>query len=170
MGLGQAPVGIGGAQRRRIDVVLAAPLPLPGLPGTKLSASADWLASQVTDPFTGQRRSISGDAAYKAELNLSGVLRTAPITWALKAQFTGPQAVYQMSQVDLISPMAGLGGALGYRAGPVTLGLQLYNIVGGTRTDTSLIYAGSRAGDLQDGERQTHDDGRAVRFTLTRAL
>ena len=37
-------------------------LPLPGLPGTKLSASADWLDSQVTDPFIGQRRPISGDS------------------------------------------------------------------------------------------------------------
>jgi hypothetical protein len=85
-------------------------------------------------------------------------------------QFIGPQAVYQMSQVNLISPTAGLGGTVGYKAGAVRLGLQLDNIVGGARTDTSLTYAGSRAFDLQNGERQTHDDGRAVRCTLTREL
>jgi hypothetical protein len=170
VGAGQAPVGIGAAERRRVDVALAAPLSLPGVPQAQFSAKADWLDSQVTDPFTGQRRPISGDAAYRAELSLGGALRAAPLTWALKAQFTGPQAIYQMSQVDLISPAAGLGGTIGYRAGPVTVGLQLDNIVGGGRTDTSLTYTGSRAFDLLDGQRQTRDDGRAVRFTLTRAL
>lgn len=170
VGAAQAPVDIGAGARRKIDLSLSAPLALPGLPPAKLSASAAWTASQVTDPFTGQRRPISGDAAYSAELNLSGALARAPLSWALKARLTGPQSVYQMSQVDLISPTAGLGGAINYKAGPVTLGLNLDNIVGGGRTDTSLIYAGSRAFDLQDGARQTHDDSRAVRFSLTRAL
>ncbi len=42
--------------------------------------------------------------------------------------------------------------------------------VGGDRTDTSLLYAGSRAFGVQDGQRQTRQDDRAVRFTLSRPL
>ena len=103
-------------------------------------------------------------------MNLAGGLGRLPVSWALKAQVTGPQAIYQMSQVDLISQTAGLGGTLAYRTGPITVGLQLDNIVGGGRTDTSLTYAGSRAFDVQDGSHQTHDDSRAVRLSFTRTL
>jgi microcystin degradation protein MlrC len=92
------------------------------------------------------------------------------LIWALKAQFSGRQLVYQMSQVDMASPTAGLGGSINYRAGPVTLCLQLDNIVGGARTDTSVMFDGSRAADMQDGVRQTHEDSRAVRISFVRAL
>ncbi len=70
-----------------------------------------------------------------------------------------------MSQVDLFSQTAGVGGALNYKAGPLVVGLQLDNIIGGDRTDTALTYAGSRAFDVAEGARQTYDDGRAVRIS-----
>jgi hypothetical protein len=170
VGTTQAPVSIGAGQRRQVDFALSAPVPTPWSGPLKLSASAGWLQSQVTDPFTGARRPISGDAPYKAELNLAGGLGKLPLNWALKAQVTGPQAIYQMSQVDLISQTAGLGGTLAYKAGPLTVGLQLDNIVGGARSDTSLTYAGSRVFDIQDGSHETHDDSRAVRLSFSRAL
>jgi hypothetical protein len=170
VGLGQAPVSIGAGERREVDLAVTTPVALPGLPPVKFSASANWRRSQVTDPFTGARRPISGDAAYGAQLNLTGAVGGLPLNWGLKAQLTGPQAVYQMSQVDLLSSTAGLGGVINYRAGTVTIGLQVDNIVGGQRTDTSLLYVGSRAYDVLDATRQTHDDGRAVRISLSRSL
>jgi hypothetical protein len=170
VGAGQAPVDIGAGQRRRVDLSLTTPVVLPGLPPAKFSATADWQSSQVTDPFTAVRRPISGDAPYQAALNLTGNLAHTPLSWGVKAQVTGPSAVYQMSQVDLISPTAGVGGAINYKTGPIIVALQLDNIVGGGRTDTSLIYAGSRAFDLQDGLRETRQDGRAVRISFSRAL
>jgi hypothetical protein len=170
VGLIQAPVSIGAGQRRQVDLAVSAPLPLPWLPPARLSASADWLRSEVTDPFTGARRPISGDAPYRAQVNLTGQFAKLPLTWALKAQVSGPQAVYQMSQVDLFSPTAGLGGALNYKAGKLVVGLQLDNIVGGGRTDTAITYAGSRAISLPEGVHQTFDDGRAVRISLSRPL
>jgi uncharacterized protein (DUF1684 family) len=54
VGAGQAPVDIGPGERRQVNLAVVAPLLLPGLSApAKLSASADWLASDVTDPFTG---------------------------------------------------------------------------------------------------------------------
>jgi hypothetical protein len=171
VGTTQAPISIGPGQRRQVDIALTAPVPVPGSAPLKLSASAGWLQSQVTDPFTGARRPISGDAPYKAEVNLAGGrLGKLPLSWAVKAQVTGPQAIYQMSQVDQISQTAGVGGTLAYKAGPITVGLQLDNIVGGGRTDTALTYAGSRAFDVADGFHQTRDDSRAVRLSFSRAL
>jgi len=171
VGITQAPISIGSGQRRQVDVALTAPVTVPGFASLKLSASAGWLQSQVTDPFTGARRPISGDAPYKAEVDLTGGrLGKLPLSWALKAQVVGPQAIYQMSQIDQISQTAGVGGTLAYKAGPITVGLQLDNIVGGGRTDTALTYAGSRAFDVTDGAHETRDDSRAVRLSLSRAL
>jgi hypothetical protein len=171
VGATQAPISIGAGQRRQVDVALTAPVPVPGSAPLTLSASAGWLQSQVTDPFTGVRRPISGDAPYKAEVNLAGGrVGKLPLSWALKAQVVGPQAIYQMSQVDQISQTAGVGGTLAYKAGPITVGLQLDNIVGGGRNDTALTYAGSRAFDVADGVHETRDDSRAVRLSFSRAL
>jgi hypothetical protein len=166
----QAPIDIGAGRRRSLDLAVSAPLAVPGFAPLKLDASGTWLTSQVIDPFTGERRPVSGDAAYKAELNLSGDLRLLPVSWTLKANVTGPSAVWQMSQVDQLSPTAGLGASFAYSAGPVKLGLQLDNLVGGDRTDTSVLYAGSRAFGVQDGQRETRQDDRAVRFTISRSL
>lgn len=170
VGSGQAPVSIGAGERREVSLSLSAPVAAPGLPAARLSLKAGWRQSQVTDPFTGLRRPISGDSPYQAEVDLTGALPGAPLSWGLKAQLSGPQSIYQMSEVDMLSPTAGLGGMINYRAGPVTVGLQLDNILGGQRTDTSLYYSGSRAGDLVDGVRQIRDESRAVRLSVSRAL
>lgn len=170
VGGGQAPVSIGAGQRREVQVAFSTPVALPYAPGAKLSATAGWRQSQVTDPFTGLRRPISGDAPYQAEIDLTGVLGSLPVNWGVKAQLSGPQSIYQMSEVDTLSPSAGLGGVINYRAGPVTVGFQVDNLVGGLRTNTSLYYSGSRASDVIDGVRQTHDDSRAFRLSFTRAL
>jgi hypothetical protein len=170
VGSSQAPINIGAGRRSSLDIGLAAPIRLPGLPAAKLDAQAGWTNSAVTDPFTGQRRPVSGDAAYRAQLNLSGALPLGPLSWTLKANVTGPSAVWQMSQVDYLSATAGLGGSLGYDAGPVRLALDLDNIVGGDQADTSVMYAGSRAFAPQDGLRQNRQDNRAVRISISRPL
>ncbi|HEX7760556.1 MAG TPA: hypothetical protein VF459_13700 [Caulobacteraceae bacterium] len=170
VGQTQAPTAIGGGSRRAIDVSVAAPLDLPFLPSLTLSGRGSWRASSVTDPFTGVLRPLSGEVPYRAQLSLGGALAQLPITWALKAQVTGPSSLFQMSEVDTLSIDTGLGGSLAYRAGYLVLGLQVDNLVGGSRSDISQRFSGSRASGARDGTAEIHGDSRAVRITLSKAL
>jgi hypothetical protein len=166
----QAPSSIGGGRRQAVDVAVATPLNLPFLPPLTLSGQGSWRASQVTDPFTGAPRSLSGEAPYAARLSVGGALDTLPVSWSLKADVTGPASVFQMSQVDTLTAGVGLGGSLAYRAGALTLGLQVDNLVGGVRNDISQKFNGSRASGALGGTAESHSDSRAVRITLRKSL
>ena len=170
IGQTQAPKDIGGGSREAVDVALVAPVQVPGWPLLNLNGQASWRRSQVTDPFTGDPRPLSGESPYQAQLGVSGSMKVLPVTWNLKAEITGPQSLSQISQVDTLTAAAGLGGGVDYRAGSLTLGLQVDNLVGGARTDISQHYAGDRAFSPPDGTALIHSDSRAIRFTLRKAL
>jgi len=168
VGGGEAPVSIGPGSRQQLDLDLKAPLAPLGLGGATLAGQFSLRNSQVADPFTGQRRTFSGESPYRAELRLSGAAPLTDLTWSVVATADGPQNLYQMSQVTNLGATAGVGGALTYGAGPVQLSLQLDNLIGGSRQVTTYSYAGSRAdGSLGEIDRRA-DDARAVRFSLKR--
>jgi hypothetical protein len=127
-------------------------------------------SSQVQDPFTGQRRVMSGEAPYRARLSLGGALPGPLVSWRLTAQADGPQSVYQMEQVTNLGPTAGLGGALTYGAGPVKVSLEVDNLVGGLRDVTTLSYAGPRVEDSLSSVARRKDDARAVRIALRKGM
>src|SRR5262249_49851461 len=74
VGAGEAPVGVGPGVRRELAVNLAAPLSGLGLPRATLAGEVSLRRTQVTDPFTGQRREFSGEAPYGAKLRVAGAL------------------------------------------------------------------------------------------------
>jgi hypothetical protein len=168
VGQGQAPVDIGGGERRQIDLTLTAPLRIPGLHEAKLTGSASWRASRVTDPFTGDPRPASGETPYQAELRLDQALPGGQLRWGVKGRLDGGQRLYQMSQVATLSPTAGLGGFVEYRPGDFALRLQADNLIGGGRTDTEVYYAGSRAMNLVDRTIQQRIDSRQVQVSLNK--
>lgn len=170
VGTGEAPVSVDGAERRRLELHLAAPLEPLGAPGANLSGQLSWQWSQVADPFTGAARALSGQTPFQAQVQIAGAVYGADLSWALTARASGSQSVYQMSQVTTLSPMSGLGGALTYGAGPVRLSLELDNIVGGDRTVTSQQFAGSRADGELTAVSRRKDEARAVRIALRRRL
>jgi len=171
VGAGEAPVGIGPGGRQQLDVNLTTPLAPVGLPGTTLAGELTLRRSHVQDPFTGERRAFSGESPYRAQLRLSGALPATDLNWSVVAQADGPQTLSQMNQVTNLGPTAGLGGAVSYGAGPLTVSLELENLVGGSREVTTYSYAGSRAADaaLADVIRR-NDESRAVRISLKRAM
>lgn len=175
VGAGEAPVGIGPAQRQQVAVNLEAPLSglgfsRLGLGDATLSGEVSLRRSEVQDPFTGQRRPISGDAPYGAKLSLAGALPHRDLSWSLTAQADGPQSLYELAQVTSLGPIAGLGGALTYGAGPLKLSLEVDNLVGGTRDMTTMSYAGSRAQESLSSISRRRDDARAVRIALRKGL
>jgi hypothetical protein len=170
VGAGEAPVGVGSGERRELAVSLAAPLSGLGLPHATVAGEVTLRRTQVTDPFTGQRREFSGEAPYAAKLVVAGALPAPNLSWSLTARSDGPQCLYQMAQVANLGPTAGLGGALTYGAGPVKLSLELDNLVGGVRDVTTLNYAGSRAEDRVSSVARSTEEARAVRIALRRGM
>jgi hypothetical protein len=153
-----------------VAVNLAAPLTGLGVPGGTIAGEVSLGSSQVQDPFTGQRREMSGEAPYRARLSLGGSLAGPQVSWRLTAQADGPQSVYQMEQVTNLGPSAGLGGALTYGAGPVKVSLEVDNLVGGLRDVTTLSYAGPRVEDSLSNIARRKDDARAVRIALRKGM
>lgn len=170
VGAGEAPVGIGPGGRQQLDVNLTAPLAPIGLGGATLAGELTLRRSHVQDPFTGERRAFSGEAPYRAQLRLSGALAATDLNWSLIAQADGPQTLSQISQVTNLGPTAGLGGAVSYGAGPVTVSLELENLVGGSREVTTYSYTGSRADAALADVIRRNDDSRAVRISLKRSM
>jgi hypothetical protein len=170
VGAGEAPVGAGAGERRQVAVNLAAPLTGLGVPGGTIAGEVRLGSSQVQDPFTGQRREMSGEAPYRARLSLGGALPGPLVSWRLTAQADGPQSIYQMEQVTNLGPTAGLGGALTYGAGPVKVSLEVDNLVGGQRDVTTLSYAGPRIEDSLGNIARRKDDARAVRIALRKGM
>jgi len=170
VGATQAPMDIGGGERRQLEASLAAPVQLFGLPSVNLKARTAWRDSEVADPFTQASRSISGEARYDAELVVSRAAPGASMDWGLTARATGPTAFYQMSQVTTRSATAGLGGYVAYSPGDLSIRLQLDNVVGGVRTDRDIFFTGSR--DVADPDRieERRSSDRAVRLVLSRPL
>lgn len=170
VGAGEAPISIGPGDRQQLDVNLTAPLAPLGLTGTTLAGELTLRRSQVLDPFTGERRTFSGESPYRAQVRLSGALPAPDLSWSVIARADGPQALHQMSQVTNLGATAGLGGALSYGAGPVTLSLELENLVGGGREVTTYSYTGSRADAALADVIRRNDESRAVRISLKRPL
>ena len=170
VGPGEAPVSIGPGSRQQIDLDLKAPLPPLGVGATTLAGAVSLRRSQVTDPFTGQQRSFSGESPYSAQLRLSGAAPLSALTWSVVATANGPQNLYQMSQVTNLGASTGLGGAVTYGLGAVQVSLQLDNVIGSGRQVTTYNYMGSRAdGSISSVDRRD-DDARAVRIMLKRGL
>jgi hypothetical protein len=170
VGPGEAPVGIGGGARQQLDLNVSAPLTALGLPDAVVGGELTWRRSRVLDPFTGVRRPISGESPYRAQLQLSGVLPAAAVSWSLVAKTDGPQNLYQMAKVTSLAAAAGLDGAVRYDAGAVRFSLELDNLIGGPRQVTTYSWSGSRAYGGPEQVERRDDDARAVRISLRRRL
>ena len=163
-------VDMGSGDRSEVQAGLAAPLPIFGLTPFILKASGAWRASQAQDPLTGQIGRLSGESPYDASLTLTQALAGARMSWGMTARATGPARSYLASQITTLSATAGLGGFLQYSPGPVTLQLQLDNILGGDRAQQDIYYAGPRDLDVIDHADAFHTTDRTIRISLTRPL
>jgi len=165
---GRVDMGVG--DRSEVQAGLAAPLPVFGLAPFTLAASGAWRESQAQDPLTGQTGRLSGESPYDASLSLSQAVGVLGMRWGMTAHATGPARSYLTSQVTTLSATAGLGGFLEYRPGPVTLQLQLDNLVGGDRAQQDVYYAGPRDLSVIDRTDALHTTDRTIRLSISRAL
>jgi hypothetical protein len=165
----QAPIDIGRGERSQIEANVAAPLHMFGWPALTLKAKAAWRDSQVIDPFSGQPRRISGETPYDAEVTLAGVAGPA-MRWGVTARSGGSAMIYQMSQVTSYSPVGGVGGFLEYNPGPISVRLNLDNLLGGERTTRDIYYSGARDRGVVDRVDESRTSDRAIRLLFSKPL
>jgi hypothetical protein len=167
-GLG-ARTGEGDGDRSEVNAGLSAPLPLPGLSPFTLKASGAWRASAVQDPVTGIIGRASGESPYDAKLSLSQAIGSGAMSWGVTASATGAARSYMASQITSLGPTAGLGGFFAFK-GPVTLQLQLDNVLGGERDQRDIYYNGPRDLSVIDRTDFARVVDRGVRISLIRPL
>ena len=170
IGEAQGPADIGAGERHQVEARLTAPLRLPGWATLNLTARGAWRDSNVTDPFTGARRRLSGENAYDAEVALGQTLHDGRLRWGVTAHANGPASYYQMSQITTRSVAPGLGTFVEFNPGPVSLQLRLENLIGGEQAERDTYFAGRR--DLGDSGRTQliRNSNQSVKFTLARKL
>ena len=166
----QAPVSVAGGERQELNLALSAPLTSFGLPSLTLTGTSDWRDSQVRDPFTGELRRASAEAAQTATVGLVQSLSSLGARWGLEGHFGGDQSLYQMSQVTNVSVADSVGGFIEYGPGPFAVRLQVDGLYGGDRTSTDLYYSGVRGVGYVDRTDHRTDSGQAIRLMLRKAL
>jgi hypothetical protein len=168
----QAPISIIGGERSEIDVGLATPLAVLGLPSFTLKGQGVWRASRIRDPFTGAYRPLSGQTPHLATIDLVQSLPSLRARWGLEGRFTGDQSLYQMSQITTVSTADSLGGFIEYAPGAFALRLQIDGLYGGDRSYTDLFYDGARGASDTFLDRVDHrsDNSQAVRLTLNKSF
>jgi hypothetical protein len=170
VGSAQAPIAIGSGERRQIEAAIAAPLRMSGLPDLSVRLKGSWRDSQVEDPFTGDPRRLSGEIPYDAELTLGPAASGLGLSWGVAARARGPTSVYEMSQITTRGASAGLGGFVTYNPGPVSIRLQLDNVIGGRLTESNALFDGPRQFNNLGARTETRSLDRAVRLQLSRPL
>lgn len=78
-----APGNIGDGKRDTLAMELSAPLDRFGFSGAHLRGSMAWRRSRVTDPVTGQSRSISEEKPVEASIELTQDLPALRLDWGL---------------------------------------------------------------------------------------
>ena len=66
-----APGNIGDGTEQDIELAVSLPLDRLGARGTLIRFNAEWERSRVTDPVTGERRRISGQRPFQADITIS---------------------------------------------------------------------------------------------------
>ena len=116
--LSDAVGNIGRGKRRLIKAELTAPFARLGLPGAQLKASLTFLKSRVTDPVTGERRSISEDRPFEGDLSFTHDLPGGHWSWGVDASLAHREREFRFDEVREERKETSLGAFVEYRPAP----------------------------------------------------
>lgn len=143
-----APGNIGNGTRDTVQVDLTLPLERFGMPGGLLKGTGTWLRSQVRDPTTGERRSISGDEPFSGSLTLTNDLPRLNSTWTIALNSGTRQTSYLIDEIDSEIEGANLDLSWEYKPNSnLAILAQLTNITRHALERRQAIYAGLRSSE-----------------------
>lgn len=94
-----APGNIGDGRRDTLELELATTLDRFGLPGVRVATELRWRDSSVTDPTTGMKRRISGEAPLTRQFELVHTLPQYRMTWGFDIELATREAEYSYDEV-----------------------------------------------------------------------
>jgi outer membrane receptor protein involved in Fe transport len=153
-----APGNIGEGTNDELELSLSLPLSRVGLPGGLLKLNGEWSHSEVTDPTTGEKRRISGQAPFEGEIGFSQDLPAQRLQWGFDTYLGFRERYYRYDRVDQIELETWVTLFAEWKPrSDVSLRLEAHNLLGRDITRSRQLYDAPR-------------DTGAVYFTESRPL
>ncbi len=95
-----APGNIGDGVRDSVTIELSGSLDHWGLQGLRFASNATRRFSRVTDPVTGEHRTLSGEPSYEGEISLTHTQPTTPWSWGINLELAETEREFQYDEVS----------------------------------------------------------------------
>ena len=139
------PGNIGGGSEDDVAASFSLPLDRFHIPGGVFRGLETWRYSQVTDPTTGQTRSISGQHPFDGELHFSQDLPRLKLSWGLDTTLGYVERYYRFDEIDTNRKKSWNSLFVVYKARPdLTIRAELDNITARSYRITRQVFDGPR--------------------------
>lgn len=140
---------IGRGRRTSLRAELTAPLDRIGLSGMEIRADLTFLKSRVTDPITGEKRSISEDKPFEGEIRFTHDLPGGRWSWGMDATLSEKEREFRFDEVRRERTGTALGMHVEFRPTSLwRLRAEVENVGWDGLTDKREKYDGLRTFDV----------------------
>ncbi len=168
-----APGNIGEGRRDTLALELSTPLDRLKLHGMRLRSSLLWRDSQVTDPVTGEHRTISEEKPFEGEIELSQELPGLQLNWGVLLEHLGERKTkYRYDRITRESEDMGWTLYAEKRLGDRwRLRAEMTDLFGRDFRETRTSYDGTRAdGQADKIEVRNRESPGYISLTLRRSV
>ena len=163
---------IGRGRRTSLRAELTAPLDRIGLTGMEVRADLTVLKSRVTDPITGDKRSISEDKPFEGEVSLTHDLPGGRWSWGVEATLTEQEREFRFDEVRRERTGTSVGMHVEYRpSSDWRIRAEVENLAWTDLRDEREQYDGLRTfGALESIETRRIDTDPIFTFSVRRSF
>jgi outer membrane receptor protein involved in Fe transport len=138
-------IGDGRSDQVSIDAVVPTGPLLPLLDGGRLSASADWRDSAVTDPLTGQTRRLAYQDVSSYNFSFTQDLADWRSTWSVSYSNGWKEVGYRLAEIDHSLGSPSVSASWNYKPSPeLNMNFSVNNLAVASRTRISDYFDGPR--------------------------
>jgi outer membrane receptor protein involved in Fe transport len=140
-----APGNIGEGVNDELSIALNLPLGKLGAPGGLLRIEGEWSKSEVTDPTTGEKRRVSGQAPFEGEIRFSQDLPQYRLQWGVDTFLAFEERSYRFDRIDKIALETWVTVYAEWKPRPdLSLRLEAHNLTGRDLTRSRQVYDAPR--------------------------
>jgi outer membrane receptor protein involved in Fe transport len=138
-------IGDGRSDQVSIDAAVPTGPLLPLLDGGRLSASADWRDSAVTDPLTGQTRRLAYQDVSSYNFSFTQDLADWRSTWSVSYSNGWKEVGYRLAEIDHSLGSPSVSASWNYKPSPeLNMNFSVNNLAVASRTRISDYFDGPR--------------------------
>ena len=163
---------IGDGTRRIAQAEWTIPLDRAGIPGLQLRGSVTFLKSRVTDPVTGEKRSISEDAPFEGDVRLTHDLPGGRWSWGADAEFAQHEYEFRFDEVRRESRGTSIGAHIEFRPRPDwQIRFEAANVTTSRLKEVREQFAGLRSqAELDSTETRRIDTSPVFTFSVRKSF